>query len=40
MPKYRFGQGQSVYLLKWIHTKFILHFLELSMINYEILKFT
>jgi hypothetical protein len=37
--KYRFGQGQSVDLLKRIHTKFILHFSELSTNFYLISKF-
>jgi hypothetical protein len=37
--KYIFGQGQSIYLLKRIHTKFILHFSELSTNFYLISKF-
>ncbi len=37
--KYRFGQGQSVDLLKRIHTKFILYFSELSTNFYLISKF-
>jgi hypothetical protein len=36
--KYRFGQGQSINLLKRIHTKFILYFSELSTNFYLISK--